>query len=358
MTWINDQLNTGLTQQFNTATTGNIFDISFAKGLELADAVTLATDTISAYTIAPEDLSGITLTQISPNTVTLTLPTEPTAATITAPSVSSAASAPALTTDAVATDVILASLIGTAKTNLEYRLTNATGLAAAVETALIERATDRETKIQAESYNNYLANQSSTGFDSAPGQDANAFITFETQKKAKLSDLGRDIFIKQAELEQSNVKDALVQLIQLESSLAGMKISDEQNKVGLYRAKDEVLINHINAFNKINEIYLDLYRAELQGYATTGQLTESKAEFLIKQIDGVNALNSNNTKLALDKVQVMNQYTLGKYNALTEGQKAVGATLGQLTSTIMNTLNFSSSTSVSTSFSGSESIST
>lgn len=330
MTWINEPLNTVSTPNYQ------YFDGIWQQGLDLASDVVTATNAIADLTLNPQDLSGITLTQTDPTSITLTLPDAPTPISVTSP-----------TPGADPNDALIITLIANIRAQLEYRLANATGLNATVEAALFSRGVDRETALQAENYNNYLANQASNGFSSASGNDAAAFIAFETQKKQKLSDLSREIMITQANLEQTNVKDALQQM----NALA-------QNSITLLNFQEDIMVKRVGLFNDINRIAISLYESDVRAYETTGRITIEQSKFLIEQINSINGLNANLTNLAFEKVKVNQAFELGRFGQMVEAHKAIGATLGQLSATMFNTINFSQSWGQSVSWSGSESVST
>lgn len=332
MTWINAPLNTVTVPP---PSYGYIEQL-WQKGYDLITDIKAATTAISSLALPEPDLTGITLTQTDPSGVSIVLPSAPTPISITPPT-------PGSNPD----DSLIITLIAAIRAQLEYRLANPTGLAASVESALFSRGVDRETALQAESYNNYLANQASNGFSSASGNDAAAFIAFETQKKQKLSDLQREIMITQANLEQTNVKDALQQMNVL-----------AQNSIALLNSQEDIMVKRVQIYNDINKITIDLYAADVNAYQTTGNMTVEKARLLTEQVNAINDLNANLTNVALEKVKVMNAYELGKHQTLSEDQKAVGATLGQLSASIFNTVSYSESWSESKSWSGSESVST
>jgi len=318
MTWINSPLNTV------TGIPGEVYNL-FAQGAALADNVVAATDAITALSIAPLDLSGITHTQLDPSSVVLTLPIAPSDITITPPTLGSDPS-----------DTMIISLLTTAKTNLEARLADTP------ELAVFSRARDRETAALTEGYNNYLANNASMGFSSVSGQDQAAYMKFESAKLAKLSDINREIMIAQY--------DADLKTLEAVISCAGQAQS-------LYNGQEDVMVKRVNLYNDINRIVLDHHAQLIQVYESTGRLTTAQAEFLTAQVNATNALNTNNTNVALEKLRLQDNHAQNEYNAYLEANKSVGATLAQLSATMFNTINYSRSWSESKSWSGSESLS-
>jgi hypothetical protein len=312
---------------------------------------------IANLSLAPPDFTGITPDLIHPSIGGVVLPTAPTQPLINVPSVGNDPDIPVLTTALIATDALIADLIAQIKANLEARLSHATGLNPVVEAALFGRAVDRETGLMRTGYENYLSNNASVGFSAAPGQDQAAFIAFERDRKGKLSDINRDIMVKQAELEQSNIQKTLDSYQALESQLFGQKQSNEANELRLYDSKEEVMVKRVGLLNDINHITVENYAQDVEAYATTGRVTMEQAKLLLEQVNAVNGLNSSLAGIALEKLKVVNSYNIGKYQAVTEAEKAIGATLGQLSATLFNTMNYSQSWSHGISWSGSESLS-
>ena len=329
MSWINSPLN-------NYSMPGSVFGDLLTQATTLIDSATAAADALSTLALPPTDFSEITHTQIDPSSVTLALPTAPADITLTTPTIGSDPS-----------DTMILSLLGLAKTSLEYRLANPTGLASSVEAAIYSRANDRETAAQAESYDNFMASQASNGFSMPSGQSAAAFIYFESKKQAALSALSREIMVNQANLEQSNVQKTLDAVIALTAQAQS-----------LYNAQEDTMIKRVGLLSDFNRLALDHWSAKIQAYAETGQLTAKQADFLMSQVNAINAANSNVTNVALEKLKIVNAYESGRYQAIVENNKAVGGIYGQMSATCMNAMNYSTSWSQSLSWSGNESVST
>ena len=320
MSWLNNPLNTF------TQPDSSFFSPIWAKGLALADDVVGATNAISALAIPEPDLSGITLSQIDPTGVSVSLPAAPGTISITPPVPGS---------DPDATRIIR--LLDQIEAWLNARLANDT-----IDTAIFNRAVDRETALMAAAYDNYIDNQSSNGFSAATGQDQFAYVYFEKERKAKLSEQNRDVMIFKFEADQKAI-EALQVL--------------ESNALNFYNAQEDVMVKRVGMFNDINRIAISLYQAEVQAYEATGRMKIEEARLSVGLTDSINLLNKNLTDLALEKVKILNTYYLGKYQNLAEAQKAIGATLGQLSATMFNTINYSQSWTQTVSWHGNESIS-
>lgn len=264
---------------------------------------------------------------------------------------------PVLTTDTIASDVILLELVGQIKSHIEYRLSNATGLSAAVEAALFGRAVDRETALMRTGFGNYLANQAALGWSSPAGQDQAAFISFEKERKAKLSDINRDIMVKQAELEQSNSQRNLELFQSFQAQLFSQKQSDEANKLRAFEIKMDAVIKKAQLYININKGWIDIYANEVQAYTAQSRATMDEARFRMEQVAAVNELNTQMSMIAMEKLKLLAQDNVQRAGMANEASKAIAAVLGQLSATLMNSINISQTFGTSKSWDYSETLS-
>jgi hypothetical protein len=354
MTWINEPLN------IITAPNDGFFSDLILKGTRLIDSTVVATNAISKLTIDDPNFLGITPAQVSPLNVGINLPAAPsevsvadipaltTAAylfdipatpnapqikiapnsvSIIAPQVGDLPTAPqlmTLTTNITQLDSWIIELVGSIKSNLFDRLTYATGLKPSIEAAIFGRAVDRENKQQSSGYANYMAAQAAMGWSSPSGQNKAAWIAFETDKKGKLSDINRDIMVKQAELEQSNTQKTIDALQALESQIYAMKdgfesksLAIDGNEVQLYGTLVEAMFKRVETFNAINAMTLDKYKSDIEAYISTGKLD---GELYAAQIQGYSATVSALSEQATGNAKMV----IDSYAANLQGYEAVG----------------------------------
>lgn len=343
MPWINQPLNT------YTQPNSIYFDGLYQKGLDLAGNVQTATNAIAALTIADPNFTGIDPTLTDPGSVTLpSFPTMPSAPTFTAVTAPADVTPPTLTLGLAVAYTDIAALISSMKTALTPIINDPTH---AVEIALFSRAVDRETAAQSQGYQNYLDNQSSMGFASAPGQDQAIYAMFEKDKLEALSAINRDIMIASYQTAFDKLQGVL-------SSEIDAKKAAEGNDIDLYEAEADAKFNRIRTLGEVNRILIEQYKSQIDATIASGNLSAEQGKMLLAQVDAINSKNTMLTNIALEKIKVMDSHNIGKYNALSEGQKAIGATLGQLSATMFNTINYSQSWSQSINWSGSESVST
>ena len=169
-------------------------------------------------------------------------------------------------------------LLDALKATINARLRGGTGLNPSVEQSLWDRARDRETQLALARESEVLRGAEALGFPMPPGVIAGQLADARREYFDKLSGLSRDISIKQAELEQENLRDAIAQGVQLESQLL-----DNAYKLEMlaFEAAKEFAANSIAAINAGLERYkalLEGYRAYAGAYDTLVRAEMSKVE--------------------------------------------------------------------------------
>ncbi|MDB5896033.1 MAG: hypothetical protein JWQ88_3564, partial [Rhodoferax sp.] len=110
-------------------------------------------------------------------------------------------------------------LLSGLKATLNARLTGGSGLAPAVEQAIWDRARSRETQLGLANEAEIMRNSEAFGFQLPAGVLAAQLREAQQGYYDKLSGLSRDVAIKQAELEQANLKDTIAAGMDLEGKL-------------------------------------------------------------------------------------------------------------------------------------------
>ncbi len=101
------------------------------------------------------------------------------------------------------------------RTSLEARLAGGTGLDSTVEAGIWDRGRERETATADAQLAEIALADEALGFDFPTGTMAARTDRATAERHAKVSGINRDIAIKQADLEQQNLKDAIAALVQL-----------------------------------------------------------------------------------------------------------------------------------------------
>ncbi|WP_082794264.1 hypothetical protein [Thauera humireducens] len=298
------------------------------------------------------DMPGITIDDFTETAPTLTLPTAPTLSYGAVPTVPSAAdvavpAAPVVTMPAEPTYLSLSTvsfagvdlhedwlarledmptltlvsptpfsyargseyastLLNALKATLEARLSGGTGIPEAVEQAIWDRARSRETKIALANEAEIQRASEALGFQLPSGVIAAQLREAQQNYYDKLSELSRDVAIKQAELEQANLKDTIAAGMQLEGQLIDYAFKLEQLSFETARAyADNAIQSHNAAVEQFKALLVgyqtyaqsydtlikaelakvEVYKAQLQGEQTKAQINESLVQQFKAQID-------------------------------------------------------------------------
>ncbi len=147
------------------------------------------------------------------------------------------------------------------KNTLHSRMNGGTGLEPAVEQAIWDRSRDRETQIGLANEADVMRQSEALGFQLPAGVLAAQLRQAQRDYYGKLSELSRDIAIKQADLEQQNLRETITAGIQLEGQLINYSYQLEALSFESAKAYAENAI-------AVNNAAIEQYRALLQGYQT------------------------------------------------------------------------------------------
>lgn len=147
------------------------------------------------------------------------------------------------------------------KAKLLERMNGGTGLPAAVEQAIWDRARSRETQIALADEAEVMRASEALGFQLPSGVLAAQLREAQKSYYDKLSSLSRDVAIKQAELEQANLKETIDAGMRLESQLIDYSYKLEQ--IAFDSAK-QYAENAIQIYNA----QVEQFKALLAGYQT------------------------------------------------------------------------------------------
>lgn len=197
-------------------------------------------------------------------------------------------------------------LLATLKAVLAERMLGGTGLPAAVEQAIWDRARSRETQIALANEAEVMRTSEAAGFRLPSGVLAAQLREVQQAYYDKLSGLSRDVAIKQAELEQENLKQTIAQGMQLEGQLIDYSLKLEQvafesakvaadNALQIYNAQVEQFKSLLSAYNTYAVAYktimdaelskVEVYKAELQGEQTKAQVNQTLVQQYKAQIE-------------------------------------------------------------------------
>ena len=202
-------------------------------------------------------------------------------------------------------------LLSSLQNTLNARLAGGTGLSPAVEQAIWDRGRDRETNIMQGNIDDLMRTSEALGYDIPAGVIAAQLREAEQKYYDALSTLSRDVSVKQAELEQENLKQTIAAGMQLEGMLIDQSLKLEQmafntakeyadNAVAIYNAGVEAYkailagyAAYAAAYKTIIEAELakvEVYKAELMGEQTKASINNTLVQQYKAQIEASMAL--------------------------------------------------------------------
>lgn len=245
-------------------------------------------------------------------------------------------------------------LLNTLKAVLKERMAGGTGLPAAVEQAIWDRARSRETQVALANEAEIMRTSEALGFQLPTGVLAAQLREAQQNYYDKLSGLSRDVAIKQAELEQENLKQTIASGMQLEGQLIDYSYKLEQltfdaaktaaeNALQVYNAQVEQFKALLSAYNTYAAAYktimdaelskVEVYKAELQAEQTKAEVNQSLVQQFKAQIEaGLSQVEI--FKAQVGAANTMVQLEQAKIGAAGEQIKAYVATVNAETAKI------------------------
>jgi len=188
-------------------------------------------------------------------------------------------------------------LLTTAQSTLQrFIVDGGTALPPAIEQAIWDRAREREYRAAADAIDD-LERMETLGYAFPPGVYVNARVKISTELGYTVSMLSRDVAIKQAELEQDNVKFALQNAIQLEGQLIQYTNQIEQRAFDSVRYATEAGVSIYNARVQAYSAYLDAYKTKIAIYEAQIRAEMARVEAYKVEIDAERAKADINSAL-------------------------------------------------------------
>ena len=175
-------------------------------------------------------------------------------------------------------------LLTNLKTTLNSRLSGGTGLSPAIEQAIWDRARSRETQNALANEAEVMRNSEALGFQLPAGVLAAQLRQSQQDYYDKLSTLSRDIAIKQADLEQENLKQTIAAGMELEGKLIDYSFKLEQLSFEAAKAAAENAIQAYNAQVEQYKALISVYGVYSDAYKTIISAELAKVEVFRAQI--------------------------------------------------------------------------
>lgn len=201
-------------------------------------------------------------------------------------------------------------LLDNLKATLNARIQGGTGLTPAVEQQIWDRGRDRETQLALAREQEVLRGAEALGFPLPSGVLAGQLADARREYHDKLSGLSRDIAIKQAELEQANMRESIQFALQLETTLL-----EDCYKLEMlaFESAKTAADNAIAAHNAA----LEHFKALLDGYRAYAAAYETVIKAELNKVEVFKAL------LAAEQTKAdINKSLVDRYRAEIEGSMA------------------------------------
>jgi hypothetical protein len=226
-----------------------------------------------------------------------------------------------------------------------------TGLAPDVENAIWDRGREREARSLRNSLDQLDRDTEQMGFALPPGVYHDSRLKLITEGEANDRGTSREIMIKQAELEQSNVNHALDASIQLEGQLINYTNQVEQRffdscryateaGVSIYNAKVQAYAAFVDAFKARIAVYeatirgelakVDAYKAQVEAEQAKAEVNRALVESYKVQIDAALS-NVEIFKARVGAIQAKADIEKTKIEIFGEQVKAYGARVNAYT---------------------------
>lgn len=158
------------------------------------------------------------------------------------------------------------------------RLAGGTGLAPAVEQAIWDRARSRETKLALANEDDIARTSEAMGFMMPAGVMVDQLRVAQQNYYDKLSDLSRDVAIKQAELEQKNLTEAVAAGTDLEGKI-----------IQIYKTEADVYEAKVRATAEIAKLGMSRYESLIRAYESSVSAYKTRVDAERSRIEALTA---------------------------------------------------------------------
>lgn len=201
-------------------------------------------------------------------------------------------------------------LLSTLQAKLAERMQGGTGLSAAVEQAIWDRARDRETAAAQSNIDEVMRVNEALGMPLPSGALSAQLRDAQQAYYDKLSEMSRDVAIKQAELEQANLKDTIAAGMQLEGQLIDYSYKIERLA---FENAVQYAANAIQVYNS----QVEQYKALLMGFQTYSANYKTLIDGELAKVEAYKA------QLQAEQIKAeINTTLVAQYRATIEAQMA------------------------------------
>jgi hypothetical protein len=183
-----------------------------------------------------------------------------------------------------------------------------TGLDPVVEAAIFARGSERDSQALQDVIDKTTAQWAKMGFSLPDGLLSSELATLNKEYMNKRLDVSRDISIKQAELEQENLKYSIQYAMELELKMFDLADSYAKRAFDASKATIETLVQVYNS-------NLDTFKTKVQAYQAEAAAYESFVRSKLLEVEKWRAQTEGQKLIA-----EVNDQSLKLYNAQWEGE--------------------------------------
>jgi uncharacterized protein (UPF0335 family) len=214
-------------------------------------------------------------------------------------------------------------LLDSTRARLQQMQQGGTGLPAAIEQALFERAREREERETERAVHEVFADAANRGFDIPPGAALDRVAEVRQQAANRRAGLSRDILIKQHETEVENLRFSVTQGVALVQVLVAQHFQFQELALRAEQTAIEVAVQVLNA-------RIAIFNAEQQAYQTDAQVFRDRIAAARDQVDmyrirveaevAKNQINRDNVQLYAERIRAHN-LLVERFRAFIEARR-------------------------------------
>jgi len=196
-----------------------------------------------------------------------------------------------------------------------------TGLPADIETAIWNRNLERDEQTLQDSIDALATQWAKMNFSLPDGLLSHAITDVNAKYNDKRQDASREISIKQAELENTNINEALKLVASIDGAFNGAMAQYVNASANAMKVSADVAVQLYNTSVQYYNLLLDSYKAKASVYTALVNARATDAEIYKAQVDGVGqAIAADESKIRVYTAEIgAEESKLNAYKTELEG---------------------------------------
>lgn len=184
-------------------------------------------------------------------------------------------------------------------------LDGGTGLNADVETAIWNRNLERDQQALQDAVDVVSSQWTKMNFSLPDGLLSGQLALINNEYVNKRLDTSREVAIKQAELEQTNVNAALQLIVQIENAYNSVIVQYAQVGTAAMKTAADVSVELYNTTVQYYNLLIEVYKSKAEVFKTLVNSRLTEAEVYKAKVDGIGkAIDAENSKIQLYLAQI------------------------------------------------------